>query len=101
MHFDLNKKSWIKVDFFNYVSGGVLSQLNNNKILRLVAFFLKKLLSQKCNYGIYNKELLAIVRAFEKWKSELININLAYPVNVFFDYKAFEYFIITKELNAR
>jgi hypothetical protein len=101
MHFDPDKKLWVKVDSFDYVSGSVLSQLNDNRVFRPVAFFSKKLLPQECNYGIYDKELLAIVRVFEKWKPELASTDFAHPVNVFSDHKALEYFMITKELNAR
>ena len=35
-------------------------------VLRPVAFLSKKMTPQECNYEIYDKELLAIVRAFEE-----------------------------------
>ena len=35
-------------------------------MLRSVAFLLKKILFTKCNYNIYNKELIIIIRIFEK-----------------------------------
>jgi hypothetical protein len=51
------------------------------------------------NYPIYNKEILAIVQTFEHWQTELKDTD--YSVEVFTDYKAFEYFINTKVLSAR
>ena len=39
----------------------------------------------KCNYEIYDKELLTIIKAFELWKSELENTEK--PVQVIIDHK--------------
>ena len=50
--------------------------------------------STECNYNIYNKELLIIIHAFEKWRSELE--GAAEQVQVITDYKNLEYFMITK-----
>jgi hypothetical protein len=49
------------------VAGGVLSQLGDDGELYLVMFFSKNLALAECNYEIYDKELLAIVRGFELW----------------------------------
>jgi hypothetical protein len=51
------------------------------------------------NYSIHDKEMLAIVQAFEHWQAELK--GTAYPVEVLTDHKALEYFISTKALSAR
>jgi hypothetical protein len=51
------------------------------------------------NYPIYDKKILAIVRAFEHWRSELEGTD--HPVEVFIDHKALKYFISTKALSAR
>jgi hypothetical protein len=45
---------------------GVLSQYNNKGVLHPVAFYSKKITLAKCNYKIYNKELLAIVCCLEE-----------------------------------
>ena len=45
--------------------------MDNENVLRPVAFYSKKMSPQECNYEIYNKELLAIVKAFEEWTPEL------------------------------
>ena len=53
----------------------------------------------ECNYQIYDKELLAIIRCFEEWRPELEGTEL--PVQVFTNHKALEWFITTKRLTRR
>ena len=55
----------------------------------------------KRNYDIYNKELLAIIKAFEEYRLELASYNKDILVKVLTDYKNLEYFITTKRLNIR
>jgi len=59
----------------------------------------------ECNYLIYNKELLAIIRLFEEFRPELLPYtgeeSADKPIRVYSDYKALEYFITSKQLNAR
>ena len=64
-YFDYSKRSYVEVDSSDYVHGGVLLQPNNKGILHPVVFFSRKLLLAEYNYEIYDKELLAIVSAFE------------------------------------
>jgi hypothetical protein len=89
----------IKCDSSDYVNAGYLSQPNENKILRPVAFFSKKLTSTECNYDIYDKKLMAIIRSFEKWRAKLKNTSL--PVKVISDHKNLQYFITTKRLSRK
>ena len=56
---------------------------------------------QECNYEIYDKKLLAIIRVFKEWRSELASIDSLKAVTVYSDYKNLEYFITTKQLNRR
>lgn len=53
----------------------------------------------KCNYEIYDKELLAIICYFEEWRPELERTGM--PVQVLTDHKKFEYFMTTKKLMLR
>jgi hypothetical protein len=77
----------------------VLSQYGDDRILRPVAFFSKKHSTTECNYEIYDKELLAIVRCFEEWRPELE--GTASPIKVITDHRNLEYFTTTKLLNRR
>ena len=66
-----------------------------------VAFFSKKMSLAECNYMIYDKELLVIVKRFEMWQLELASVDPERPVKVYIDHKNFEHFIITKQLNRQ
>ena len=52
-------------------AGGTLLQADDNGELHPVAYFSAKHSAQECNYDIYDKELLAIVKALEEWRPEL------------------------------
>ena len=65
IHFDPEKEIVVETDASDYVSAGILSQYDDNGILRPVAYFSRKHTPAKCNYKIFDKELLAIVKAFE------------------------------------
>jgi hypothetical protein len=98
-HFDYKCQIILETDTSDYISTGILSQYNDEGILHPVAFFSKKHTSAKCNYEIYDKELMAIVWAFEKWQPELD--GALHPIQVLSDHKNLEYFISTKLLNHR
>jgi hypothetical protein len=97
--FDWTKEAVVETDASDFVSAGVLSQHDDEGILRPVAFFSKKHTSVECNYEIYDKELLAIVRCFEEWRPELEGSET--PIKVLSDHRNLEYFMSTKMLNRR
>ena len=98
-HFDRKKQCYLKIDSSNIVNDEVLSQKQKNDLLHSVAFFFKNMSSVECNYEIYDKELFAIIRCFEKWRFELKATDLS--VKIFTDHKNFEYFMIIKKLIKR
>lgn len=51
------------------------------------------------NYEIHDKEMLAIIRAFNHWRAELQSSR--HQIEVFTDHKALEYFMPTEVLNSR
>ena len=57
--------SVIKANLFNYITKGILFQYNEEGVLYPIVYFLKQLSLAKCNYKIYNKELLAIIKCFK------------------------------------
>ncbi len=73
-----------------------MSKKNDDGILHPIAFFSQNLLPAECNYEIYDKELLAIVRFLEHWRLELESTDVS--VQIFTDHKSLEYFMHTKEL---
>ena len=66
-HFDLDKKIWIETNVFDYVVAAILSQKNENDVLHSMIYMSKQMSLAKCNYEIYDKKLLIIVKVFEKW----------------------------------
>jgi hypothetical protein len=66
-HFDYERQIIVETDASDYVSAGILSQYDDEGILHPVAFFSKKHTPAECNYEIYDKELMAILQAFEEW----------------------------------
>ena len=98
-HFDFDRDVVVETDASDYVSAGVLSQYDDAGILHPVAFFSTKHSPAECNYEIYDKELMAIVRAFEHWRAELQSVEN--PIQVLSDHKNLEYFMSTKLLNRR
>ena len=64
-----------------------------------MAYLSKKHSPAECNYEIYNKELMAIVRAFEEWRPHLESAKGI--IEVVWDHKNLEYFTTTKLLNRR
>ena len=65
-NFNSKKPVTFKTNILNYVTADVLSQLNEKGNLHSIVFFFSKMSLKKCNYKIYNKKLLIIVKAFEK-----------------------------------
>ena len=98
-HFNVDQYYLLETNASNTVIAVVFSQRGLNGEWHLVAYFSKLIALAKINYLIYNKEMLAIVQAFEHQQAELEGID--YLVEVLIDYKALEYFISTKALSAR
>ena len=71
VHFDSDRKTVLKIDISQYIINDVLFQYNNNNNLYSVAFYSKNILLIKCNYHIYNKELLIIIKCLKNWRFKL------------------------------
>jgi hypothetical protein len=100
-HFDFKKQIYIKSDSFDFVFAEILSQMRENDELHSVTFFSKNLASIECNYEIYDKELLIIIRCFEQWRFELLFTKSSVFVKMLIDHKNLKYFMFIKQLNRR
>ena len=98
-HFDHEREVIIETDASDYVSAGVLSQRDDEGVLHPVAYYSKKHSPAECNYDIYDKELMAIIKALEEWRPECE--GAAYPLQLITDHKNLEYFMTKKLLNRR
>ena len=98
-HFDWDKPARLETDASDRGTGGVLLQPDPSGSWKPVAFFSRKMSPAESNYEIYDKELLAIVQAFEEWRPELE--GSLDPVEVITDHKALEYFMKSRLLSRR
>ncbi len=64
-YLSLELKTFLESDSSNYVSIEVLFQKENDDLIRSITYFSKTLFSIECNYEIYDKELLTIIKCFE------------------------------------
>jgi hypothetical protein len=88
----------IKTDSSNFAIGGVIGH-REGKILRPIAFFSRKLHSAELNYPIYNKEFMAIIKAFKEWRHYCIG-NM-HKVKIHTDHRNIVFFAKTQRLSAR
>jgi hypothetical protein len=96
-HFDPEKPILVQTDASDFVSAGILSPHDKKGRLHPVTYFSNKHTQAECNYQIYHKELLAIIRKFEEWRPELEEAR--HPILVLSDHKNLKYFMTTKQLN--
>ena len=97
--FDRTKEAILETDSSDFVNGGILSQYDDQGLLHPVAFYNKNLSPAECNYQIYDKELLAIIRCLEHWRPELECTEI--PVKIFTDHKGLMYFAEGRDLSRR
>jgi hypothetical protein len=97
--YDYDRKTVLETDASNWASEGVLSQFNDKGTFKPVAYFSVKHFAAECNYEIYDKKLLTIIKCLKKWRPKLQSTNE--PFEILINYKNLKYFIITKLLNQR
>jgi hypothetical protein len=96
---DQSREVVIVTDASDYVSAGVLSQRDGEGVFHPVAFFSKKHSPAECNYDIYDKELMAIIKALEEWSPECEGAE--HTLQLITVHKNLEYFMSKKLLNRR
>ncbi|KAB5587603.1 Retrotransposable element Tf2 [Ceratobasidium theobromae] len=79
--------------------GAVLSQRGEDGRLHPVAFMSSSFSPAEMNYDTHDKELLAIVQAFEDWRIFLEGTEQ--PVTVFTDHRNLEYWKTARTFNRR
>jgi len=75
----------------------LLSQLEEDNLLHPVGFHSHKFSLVKINYENHDKELLAIMDAFEEWHHLLEEVQ--HEIIMYFDHKNLQYFMTTRVLN--
>jgi len=86
----------MKTDALDYALTTILSIVNEENKVHLVAFHSCTFTIAELNYDTYDKELLAIFEAFKIWQHYLE--SPAYLINIVTNHKNLEYFSTTKVL---
>jgi hypothetical protein len=101
-HFDPALETIVETDASDFAAAGVLSQrfpAGDSLVLHPVAYYSRKLTPAEYNYGIGDKELLAIIIAFEEWRPHLLGAEK--PALVLTDHNNLQGFLTKKLLNRR
>jgi len=86
----------MKTDALDYTFTTILSIVNEENQVYLVALYSHTFTMVKLNYNTHNKKLLAIFEAFKIWWHYLK--DPAYSINIIINHKNLEYFSTTKVL---
>ena len=86
-------------NYSDYALAAILSIVNEDNEVHLVAFHSHTFTVAELNYDTHNKELLATFEAFKIWQHYLE--GPAYPIDIVTDHKNLEYFSTTKILTWR
>jgi len=87
----------IETDASDFAIGAILSQKFEDGKIHPVSFISRKLSSAEMNYDVYDKEMLAIVFALEKWRQFLQGSE--FTTVVFSDHQNLAYFTTKVTLN--
>jgi RNase H-like domain found in reverse transcriptase len=63
--YNLKKDTLLETNALDKAIKRCISQIGEDRILHLIAYFSRKLLLAKLNYNVYNKELFAIIDTIE------------------------------------
>ena len=97
---DPDKEFTVETDASDFAVGCILSQISDkDNELHPVAFHSRSLSSSELNYTIYDKELLAIITAFETWRHHLEGAK--FPIQIITDHRNLLYFKKPQHLNQR
>ena len=103
-HFDTTQETILETDASDYVVSGIVCQCHpdpakpeTHGTMHTVAFLSEKMSPAECNYGIDDKELLAIIACYEKWHMYLHGV----PFLIYTDYHNLQNFGSKALLNRR
>ena len=89
----------IECDASKYTSGVVLTQTDGNSNRHPCAFISKTFSETEWNYKIYDRELLAIIRALEEWRHYIQ--GSPHTTLILSDHKNLTYYWEVRKLNRR
>ncbi|QRW21858.1 Retrotransposable element Tf2 protein [Rhizoctonia solani] len=98
-HPDESKPYTLETDASGAAMGAVLSQRKEDGCLHPVAYMSASFSPAELNYDTHDKELLAIIRAFEHWRIFLEGTEQ--PITAFTDHKNLEYWKSARTFDRR
>ncbi len=98
VNFSPEAETILECDASGWAVGGVLSQFGDDELLHPVAYFSAKNSPAEVNYTIHDKELLAVIKCLEEWKTELRQVG---EFEVITDHKNLVYFCKNRLLTER
>jgi Reverse transcriptase (RNA-dependent DNA polymerase)/RNase H-like domain found in reverse transcriptase/Integrase zinc binding domain/Chromo (CHRromatin Organisation MOdifier) domain/Integrase core domain len=98
-HFDPSLEVILETDASDRAMGGAISQLGPDGLLHPIAFFSRKFNGAELNYEIYDKEMLAIVEAMDRYRYYFE--GLGHKTTVYTDHRNLLWFTETKLYNRR
>lgn len=90
-------KVFVTTDASDFQLGAVLSFGKSWETARPVVFDSMTFKNAELNYPVHEKEMLAIIRALQKWRSDLVGI----PFLIYTDHKMLENFDCQQDLSRR
>ena len=90
-------KIFVTTDASDTGSGAILSFGPSYELARPVAYDSRSFKGAELNYPVHEKELLAIIRALSKWRTDL----LGYRFEIWTDHKTLEHFNNQRDLSRR
>jgi hypothetical protein len=99
VHADSLKPFFLEADASDFALGSVLSQYGEDGRLHPIVYHSRKFSAVEINYEIHDKELLAIIDAFEEWRHLFEGVQ--HITTVYIDHKNLEYFMSARVLNRR
>jgi hypothetical protein len=94
---DSTKPYRIECDASDYATDAILSQQSDDNLWHPVAYLSKAMTAAERNYDIHNKELLAVVHAFDTWQHYLEGTT--HFIDVFSNHSNLTYFTEAQKLN--
>jgi len=94
-----NRPTRIEVDASGYATGGVLFQRLPDNLWHPVAYRSQSMADAERNYEVYDKEMLAIIRALEDWRHYLE--GLPQPFDIITDHRNLQYWRTAQDLTRR
>ena len=89
-HFQPDLPLTIEAHASDFALGCILSQPSRIGDLHPVCYYSRKFTATEFNYPIYDKEVLALVAAFRRWRVYVE--GAAHPIQVYTNHKNLEYF---------